>query len=231
MKKSIIILVFALVQHFVFGQKNFIDQPYLETSASVDTLVTPDRIYLSININEADSKNKKSLEEQERAMEAAFKRLGINTEKDLVLTDLMSNFKNYFLRGQNVLKSKRYELLVRNAVTAGKVLMELENIGISNTYISRTEYSKKEELLLGLRGKAIAKSKIIAESMLKPLQQKLGKAIFISDTHLNSFGGRAEGVVMRAYSAKSLEVSPEPIDIEIKKIKFETSVSVKYILD
>ena len=32
--------------------KNFIDQPYLETTAKVDSLVKPDRIYLSILIQE-----------------------------------------------------------------------------------------------------------------------------------------------------------------------------------
>ena len=58
MKKSILIFAFVMMQTLVFGQKNFLDQPYIETSAKEDTLVTPDRIYLSITISEADSKNK-----------------------------------------------------------------------------------------------------------------------------------------------------------------------------
>ena len=66
MRKYVLILVLMLVQNVVLAQKNFLDQAYLETQAKVDTLVTPDRIYLSINIDEADSKNKKSVEQHER---------------------------------------------------------------------------------------------------------------------------------------------------------------------
>jgi hypothetical protein len=34
--------------------KNFIDRPYLETTAKVDTLVTPNQIFLSIYIHEGE---------------------------------------------------------------------------------------------------------------------------------------------------------------------------------
>jgi len=42
--------------------KNFIDQPYLETTAKVDTLIKPDIIYLGILIREKDERNKISVE-------------------------------------------------------------------------------------------------------------------------------------------------------------------------
>ena len=111
-----------------------------------NSLVVPDRIFVSINLNEADSKNRKSVEEQERLLESTLKKLNINTDKDLSLLDLSSNFKQYFLKGQNVIKSKMYSLLVHNAFTAGKVLAELENVGISNVNIEKTEYSKGDDL-------------------------------------------------------------------------------------
>ncbi|MFT7250898.1 MAG: lysozyme, partial [Flavobacterium sp.] len=41
--------------------KNFIDLPYIETSAKVDTLVVPDKIYLNIMITEKDTKGKISV--------------------------------------------------------------------------------------------------------------------------------------------------------------------------
>lgn len=229
MKKTALFFVLIMIQNLVFGQKNFLDQAYLETSAKADTLITPDRIYLSIHINEADSKNKKSVEQQEREMESALKKLGINTEKDLVMLDFASNFKNYLFRGQNVIKNKQYELLVKDAMTAGKVLISLENLGISNTRIDRTEYSKAEELLLELKSQAVAKTKTIAQKLVKPLGQKVGKAVHIMDNityHTVAYGSQ-----MRM-SAKNLQDNfTEPIDIEIKKVKFEAEVSVKYILE
>src|SRR5690349_5445103 len=128
-----------------YGQdKNFIDQPYLETSATFDTLVTPDRIFVSISLNEADSKNKKSTEELDQQLVQKLTELGINTEKDLTLLDYSSNFKSYFLKGQHILKVKNYSLLVYDAVRAAEVLTGLENIGISNVAIEKTEYSKAD---------------------------------------------------------------------------------------
>ena len=51
--KNFITIITLLMVNFAFSQtKNFIDQPYLETSAEADTLVIPDRIYLKITISE-----------------------------------------------------------------------------------------------------------------------------------------------------------------------------------
>ncbi|MEX0272764.1 MAG: SIMPL domain-containing protein, partial [Flavobacteriaceae bacterium] len=66
MKKIVFLLVCSVMATGMRGQtKNFIDQPYLETSARVDTLVTPDIIYLHILIREQDEKGRVSVEEME----------------------------------------------------------------------------------------------------------------------------------------------------------------------
>ena len=137
------LVIFLLITSLKsYGQnKNFIDQPYLETTARVDTLVTPDRIYLSIRITEADTKGKISVEKLENKMADKLKTLGIDTEKQLTLSDLASNFKKYFLRKVDVQKDKEYSLLVYDAVTAGNVILGLESIGISNVNLTKTEYS------------------------------------------------------------------------------------------
>ena len=58
--------------HTVEAQpKNFIDQPYLETTVKVDTLVVPDRIYLNILLTEADTKGRTSVEELENPLGSA----------------------------------------------------------------------------------------------------------------------------------------------------------------
>ena len=124
--------------------KSFIDQPYVEVAGSADTMVTPDEIYIKIDISESDTKNKTSLEELERKMFDALKSMGIDVEKNLTTSDISSNFKNYFLRGKNVLKSKEYMLKVKDAVTASKVFMKLEDLGISNSTIDHVDYSDME---------------------------------------------------------------------------------------
>lgn len=113
-------------------------------------------------------------------------------------------------------------------------MVALEDLGISNTQINRTEYAKKEQLLLELKSKAVAKTKTIAEKLTKPLGQKVGKAIYISDTH-HEYYRDSEEVLLMAYpepvNAPKVDTPLSPINIEIKKIRLEANVSVKYILD
>ena len=114
--KNLFTIISLCIVSFIFSQtKNFIDQPYLETSAKADTLVTPDRIYLDILISEKDTKDKKSIEELEILMEERLKSIGIDIKKQLTLNDLASNFKKYFLKNTDILKTKSYSLIVYDA--------------------------------------------------------------------------------------------------------------------
>ncbi|WP_019669204.1 SIMPL domain-containing protein [Eudoraea adriatica] len=210
-----------------YGQnKNFIDQPYLETTARVDTLVTPDRIYLSILITEADTKGKASVEKLENKMADKLETLGIDTEKQLTLSDLASNFKKYFLRKADVQKDKEYSLLVYDAVTAGNVILGLESIGISNVNLTKTEYSQLENLKIILRQLAVKEAKKQAEAMVLPLDQQLGSALFISDLNtgiLNRYQGRVAEVKVFKDGDKD-----QPVEIEFEKIEVESTVNVKF---
>ena len=232
MKTIGLALLFTLLTFQTYSQtKNFIDQPYLETTAVVDTLVVPDRIYLSILISEADTKGKISVEELENRMNSKLIALGIDTKKQLSLTDAASNFKNYFLRGKDVLKNKSYTLLVYDAITAGKVIVGLESIDISNVQLTKTEYSKMETLKLQLKQEAVSKAKLQGETILKPLNQKLGKAIFISDMNYNVYrSSNLDEIVVTGYS-KGKQEQFEPINIEFEKIKIESRINITFAID
>jgi uncharacterized protein YggE len=226
---SIFILFICVEQNFS-QTKNFIDQPYIETRAKVDTLVTPDRIYLNIIITEKDTKGKISVEALEAKMESKLNSMGIDTEKNLTLNDLASNFKKYFLKQQDVLKIKSYTLMVTNAVMAGKAIIALEDLSISNVTVDRTEYSGIENLKLALKSKVILKAKKQAESLCKPLNQKIGRAIYISDTYSN-FQGRASNIQIRGMTSMKANHEFKPANIQFEKIKIETEVNVKFILE
>ncbi len=235
MKKSFLIFVMFFVWNLFSAQKNFLDQPYIEVSASVDTLVVPDRIYVSITLNEADSKNKKSVEEQEKQLETILKKLKINTDKDLSVLGFSSDFKKYFLRGQNILKTKKYSLLVRDAYTLGNVIISLEEAGISNTEVEKVEYSKYKELLLELKSEAVKRSRITADKLVKPLNQKVGKALHIYANGSQDMYGEELMVFQRGGvpgGASKIYASEEFLrKLDFQKIKFSTTVYVKYQLD
>src|SRR5690606_15678241 len=231
MNRILSILSIFLICQIANGQtKNFIDQHYLETTAKVDTLIKPDIIYLDILIREKDEKNKISVEELENNMAEKLKILGIDVQKQLILSDLSSNFKKYFLKQKDIMKSKAYKLKVFDAQTAGKVIVGLEDIGISNVSLDKTEYSKIEELKLKLKSKAVAKAKMQAEYLIAPLNQKITKALFITDTYFQSYNynGELDEIVVMGFSGKRMKQDYQPIDIEFKPIKVEAEVSIKF---
>jgi len=234
MNRIILILSIVLTCQITNGQtKNFIDQPFLETTAKVDTLINPDIIYLDILIREKDERNRISVEEMETKMIQKLKSLGIDTEKQLTLSDLASNFKKYFLKQKDIMKDKAYELKVFNSQTAGKVIVGLEDIGISNVNLDRTEYSKMEELKLDLKSKAVKKAKIQADFLVKPLNQQITRAIHITDKSYetyNNFNGELQEVVVVGYSSKRKQ-EYEPPAIEFKPIKVESEVNIKFAIE
>ncbi|HEU4576082.1 MAG TPA: SIMPL domain-containing protein [Chitinophagaceae bacterium] len=167
--------------------KNFIDQPYIEVNGYADTAITPDEIYIKIIISEKDTKDKISLEELEIKMVNALKNMGINTDKDLTTSDVVSNFKYYFLRGKEAVKTKQYILKVSDAVTVTKVISQLEDLDISNTSIDRVNYSDMENMKNLVRTKAVENAKASAVALTKPLNQTVGVAIYISDIAPGNF--------------------------------------------
>jgi uncharacterized protein YggE len=228
MKKQLLLFIFLIPLVTMAQTKNFLDVPYLETSAKVDTLVAPDKIYLSITINEQDSKGRTSVEKQENEMAKELKSLGIDIEKQLKIKDLSSNFKNYFLRSKTVLKSKQFSLLVYDGLTAGKVMAALEDIGIANTYLEKTEYSKMDQLELELKTKAVKKAKEKAVALTAALDQKVGAAIHIQDNSQPYYRSVARPKLeMRAMAADAVA---EPLDVGFEKIRVESSVQVTFKL-
>lgn len=230
MKKTVLFLAGLLLAASAAAQnKNFLDQPYLETSAQADTLVIPDRIYLGIVLQESDTKGRITVEELEQKMAARLKAIGIDLEKQLAVSDLSSDFRKYFLRGQEVLKEKAYELLVYDAAMAGRVLYELEQLGIANVQLNRTEYAAMDALQMGLKAQAMKRAKRQAETMTAAIGQSLGKAIYISDSGNFYPMAATRGKVFAEMAADGGNY--QPIEGEFQKIRVEAGVQVKFMLD
>ena len=163
----------------------------------------------------------------------ALKALGIDVDKNLTTSDMASNFKFYFLRSKDVIKSKQYTLRVVDAIMASKVFIELENLGISNTSIDRVEHSDLEKIKNQMRSRAVENARVRAVALTQPLNQSVGAAIHIADNEVynvsNQLSGRLEGVVVVGYGIKN-KSTPELPKIEFEKIKVTTSINVKFTL-
>jgi len=232
MKKINLLALTLLVGLLANAQtKNFIDQPYIEVAGNADTLVIPNEIYIRIIISEKDTRDRTSVEELEQRMVATLTGLGVNTEKDLNISDMTSNFRNYLLKSRDIIKSKLYTLKVTDAVTAAKVIINLEEAGISNTGIERVGHSDLNKLRNKMRTNAILDAKESALALTKPLNQALGAAIRIADTENISqqLQGQVAGIRIRGISSISNK-NDDLSKIDFEKIKVSASVNVVFIL-
>jgi uncharacterized protein len=233
--KNLIMLVFVtLVVYTARSQgKNFIDQPYIEVSGAADTLVMPDEIYLRIILSEKDTRDRMQVEDLEQQMVTALRQLGIDIEKQLAIADMSSSFKYYLLKDKGVLKSQRYILKVNDAQTATKVLIALEQIGISNTALEGVGYSAFDQMQDEMRAKAARDALKRATTIAMSLGQMVGPALHVTDgtfaPQWNNGNGtmQLQEVVVTAYGASQKPSAP---DIAIEKIKISASISAKFAL-
>ena len=164
-----------------------------------------------------------------------LKKLKINTDKDLSVLGYSSDFKKYFLKGQNILKTKKYSLLVRDAYTLGNVIISLEEAGISNTEVEKVEHSKSKELLLELNSEAVKRSRITADKLVKSLNQKAGKALYIYANESQDMYGEEPLVYYRGrdpIEVSKISASEEFLrKLDFQKMRFSVTVNIKYQLD
>ena len=229
------LFLFALV--FLFSPtsnaqtKNFIDQPYIEVNGYADTLDTPNEIYMRIVISEKDTRDKISLEEQERKMIEVLKSINIDTDKELTTSDIESSYKFYLLKSKDIVKSKTYLLKVKTAMIASKVFLALEELEISNSSIDRVDHTELETLKNEMRTKAVTDAKQRAIALTKSLGQTVGNAIHIADegNFTQNLQGKVMGLQVRGISTLDKANYVPPI-IEFEKIKISSTINVKFII-
>ena len=212
-------------------EKNFIDQNYIEITASAEKEVSPNEIYISITIDEKDNKNN-SLEKQERDMFSRLKTLGIDLEKEMQVKDMETQLQEYFLKKNSVVTSKSYQLKISSTDLLFKVFKELEKMSIPNVNIIRTDVSDKESIKNDVMIMAVNKAKQRAELLANSVGRKLGKAIYIQHSE-----GYMRGNVVRNLAAgtKMMDINEEEIysgpNLSFSKISFNQTVYVKFSLE
>lgn len=215
------------------GGKNFIDQNYIEVTGKAEMEIIPNEIYLRILLNEKDYKGK-NFADLEKTMFNKLNELGIDVSKDIAVKDLLSNFQYYWFIKADILLSKEYQLLVHDAKTAGKVFVELQNIGISNVSINRIENSKITDYRRQVKVEAIKVAQEKAKDLALAINQEIGRAIYVQEIENNyrpmsGSSGSVSNIVIRGTSNVSGANASEP-DIEFEKIHLEYSIIARFEL-
>ena len=200
-------------------------KPEVSVQGYAEIKVSPDEIFLSITLDEGDTKGKVSLEEQRKAMFQALKRLKIDVEKQLKVVDMSSDF----FRRKSSLAATKYELKVATADEARQAIEALDAVKISNVDVVRVQCSKMEEYRTEARKAAIRDAKKKATELAEAIGQSIGACIYINDyTTPRSDGVMYIGRAMKAANDSVVEEA-EPI-VEFKQITITYNVSAKFEL-
>ena len=214
------------------GEKNFIDQNYIEVTGKSEMEITPDLIYISISIQEKDNSGKTPLPELEKKMKEKLTEMGIDVSKDLRVKDIESDFKKYYFFKPDVMLSKDYQLLVHDGGTAGKVFVELKKLNISNISIEKLDHSKMEEFKKQVKVNAVKAAKTKAELLTQAIFQNCGRALYIQEMDYGDYVPMPM-MMNRKVSYEMMDSagqSNEEPAIEFQKLKLNASVLVRFEL-
>ncbi len=225
------VALFLLFSSFSFsqsGQKNFIDQPYIEVTGTFETEIIPNEIYLKITLDENDKKGRISVEKQENQMLSKLRALNIDLKKNLSVLDFDGYYKKMFLATNEVVKIKRYQLMVTDGKTLGEVYRALDEIDISNISIIRVSHSEIEKYKRETKLKALNVAKEKANDYAAAIGQTIGKALFIRENQNNSYANTSN-LLIRGYASESKKDKIE--NLNFKVITLTASVMARFILN
>ena len=202
--------------------------PTISVNGSSQLKVLPDEIYISIKLDENDTKGKVTLEEQRRNMFAALKKAGVDAEKQLSVVDMNSSY----YRRRGALAVTQYELKVATAEAVSKVFEALEKAGIPNVNISRTAYSKMEELRTEARKAAIINAQQRARELAEAVGQSIGACYEINDytTTTQPVVYRSKVMLANSASLDAVAEEAEP-NVEFEQIVVSYNISAKFLLN
>ena len=231
MKKIFILLsaiVIALVADFTSAQAQTIEQiPNVSVNGSSLIRVAPDEIYLSILLDESDTKGRLSIEEQRRKMFSALKRAGVDAEKQLFVQDMSSS---YFRRSRS-LSATQYELKLNSADAVRKVFEALDEAGITNVNVTRTSHSNLDALRREARAKAIQDAQQRARDLAEAIGQSIGACYEIADYTTSVQPVYRKNMLMTTARAMDAAVAEAEPDVQFEQIEINYSVSAKFYLN
>ena len=206
------------------------DASYVQVWGQAEKEITPDEFYLSITINEKDSKGKISIETQEQSMLAALKKSGIDTQKQLRVVDLSSE---YFKKG-NALAWKQFQLKLNAPEQVAQVFSTLNDLGISNVSMEKVTHSQLDQYKNDVRIEAMRNAKANAQTLAEAIGQKAGKCFYIYDSNngVTPYYGNvfmARSVNMKAADAAG--TAEEAAQLDFKTIKLKYSIQAKFVLE
>lgn len=228
MKRLILLAVVVLVALPAAAQMQEAFPSYIQVNGRSEKEITPDEFYLSVVINERDSKGKISVESQQREMIAALKKLGVDVEKQLKVANLSSEF----FKKNTAVATAKYQLELNSAAMVSKVWQALDGLGISNVSILKVSHTQIEQYKEQVRVEAMQNAKQSAQGLAQAIGQTIGKCFYVYDSNSDIMPRIYDNaMVMRSAKADFAEGVSNDEPLDFKTIKLQYNVQAKFVLE
>ncbi|MBP3944156.1 SIMPL domain-containing protein [Sphingobacteriaceae bacterium WQ 2009] len=211
----------------------------ISTKGTAESEVTPDIIYLSISLREyfadGNAKKKVTIETLEEQLQAGALKAGID-KKNFTIENLWSyQSQSSRKKDPTIMQSRQYRIKVTDLSKINFLFDAVNPEGVQNTSIAEYQYSGEKELQKTLKIQAMKDAFTNATNLAEAINQKVGKAILISDSPIPvvfaSYSTRSNNMMMMSKaSGADVAVEPKLVDLDIKPMKITTEIDVVFEL-
>ena len=205
--------------------------PSIEVRGKAIRKVSPDKMTLSIVIDEADYKGKTTLSEKQETMIDILHDCKVPVQESLKVGTMGSSMTiTSFRKVVKTHTKATYLLELRDVQTMQEVIRKLGEEGISHIDLLKTEYTKKAELEDALGVEAAKDARRRAELISEAIGETLGHAIqvYVRPMYSNDITPRLRTNMYMAESSSSDMVAEEALEphVSLSSAQMEFSVEV-----
>jgi uncharacterized protein YggE len=228
MKKSVIILL-MLVATTMNAQENKL-VPQISVSGEGKVKVAPDQVVINLGVQNTGkdaAEVKKMNDETVDKVVKYIKKFGIPTSDFQTTNVSLYKSYDYEKKKHNFQASQTITITLKDIKKYDELMMGLVDTGINNINGVEFKSSKIEEHKVTARKQAVLDAKKKAEDFVSVLDQKVGKAIMITDNSQPMYQPPMYRNVMM--KAEAMDAIPETL--AIGEIEIITNVNVSFLLE
>jgi uncharacterized protein YggE len=237
MKKIILALAICLCLTIAHTQTvdNTIKQRTVNVNGHSELEITPDEIYVDIDLREYNKKNgdKVDIETIRNQFLTAVKSMNI-ADTDIVVQGYSGWDGNYWFYQKNKKKNPdmkagiTYEVKVKTVDDMDKLVDKLDDEATQNFNISRTSHSNMDSIKKQLKMQAVKNAKDEAVYLASAIGDNVGNALTINDP--NESSNYPQPMMFKTAGVMADANQSAPMNVDFKKIKIEMNVNVIFEL-
>lgn len=215
----------------------------INVSGSAEMEVTPDEIYVQIDLREYDKKGsgKIDIESIRNNFLNAVKSIGL-TENDISVQGYSGYGNNYWWykkknsKNPDMKASISYVIKLSSTSKMDELVAKLDDEATQNFFIQRVAHSKIQEYRKQLKIQAVKSAKEKAIYLAEAIGEKVGDAITINEPHENNYWYQNQPRGYANSNATITEVNIDgvsastPMNVDFKKIKLKFDVQANFAL-